>query len=184
MPWSLKHFQQSGQNHYLTFSCYHRQPKLGTPAPRDLFISALETVRQQYELFVYGFAVMPEHVHLLAGEPEKGQLAQALQSLKQSVAPRLALRAAEPFWQARYYDFNVWSERKFTGKLRYIHRNPVTRGLVDRPEHWPWSSFRHYLTGEHCGVEVESRWTARARERLGIFPTAQNRKEKPRPSRA
>jgi putative transposase len=48
----LKHFQQSGQNHYLTFSCYHRQPKLGTPAPRDLFISALETVRQQYELFV------------------------------------------------------------------------------------------------------------------------------------
>jgi len=42
---------------------------------------------------------------LLVGEPEKGQLAQALQSLKQSVARRLALRAAEPFWQARYYDF-------------------------------------------------------------------------------
>jgi len=127
---------------------------------------------------------MPEHVHLLVGEPEKGQLAQALQSLKQSVARRLALRAAEPFWQARYYDFNVWSERKFTGKLRYIHRNPVTLGLVDRPEHWPWSSFRHYLAGEHCGVEVESRWTERARERLRIFPTAQNRQEKPRPSGA
>jgi putative transposase len=45
-------------------------------------------------LFVYGFVVMPEHVHLLVGEPEKGQLAQALQSLKQSVARRLALRAA------------------------------------------------------------------------------------------
>jgi putative transposase len=50
---------------------------------------------------------MPEHVHLLVGEPENGQLAQALQSLKQSVARRLALRAAEPFWQARYYDFNL-----------------------------------------------------------------------------
>jgi len=95
MPWSLKHFQQSGQNHYLTFSCYQRQPKLGTPAPRDLFVHALETVRQQYESFVYGFVVMPEHVHLLVGEPEKGNLAQALQSLKQSVARRLALRAAE-----------------------------------------------------------------------------------------
>jgi putative transposase len=122
---------------------------------------------------------MPEHVHLLVGEPEKGQLAQALQSLKQSVAPRLALRAAEPFWQARYYDFNVWSERKFTGKLRYIHRNPVTRGLVDRPEHWPWSSFRHYLTGEVCGVEIESQWTARQRERLGIFPPVQTVKKSP-----
>jgi REP-associated tyrosine transposase len=138
-------------------------------------------VRQQYGLFVYGFVVMPEHVHLLVSEPEKGRLAQALQSLKQSIARKLALRAAEPFWQARYYDFNVWSERKFTEKLRYIHRNPVTRGLVDRPEEWPWSSFRHYLTGQECGVEIESQWTARARERerLGIFPTVQSAKKTP-----
>ena len=98
-------------------------------------------MRQKYELLVYGFVVMPEHVHLLVSEPAKGQLAQALQSLKQSVARTLALRAAEPFWQARYYDFNVWSERKITEKLRYIHRNPVTRGLVDHPEDWPGQAF-------------------------------------------
>src|SRR5438045_7763341 len=54
---------ESGQNHSLTFSCYHRQPKLDAPAPRDLFVKALETVRQQYGLLVYGFVVMPEHVH-------------------------------------------------------------------------------------------------------------------------
>ncbi|HET9408295.1 MAG TPA: hypothetical protein VFO39_13730 [Candidatus Sulfotelmatobacter sp.] len=47
-----------------------------------------------------------------------------------------------------YYDFNVWSERKFIEKLRYLHRNPVTRGLVQRPEDWPWSSFRHSATDE------------------------------------
>jgi putative transposase len=175
--------QQSGQNHSLTFSCYHRQPKLGTAATRNLFVRTLETVRQHYGLLVYGFVVMPEHVHLLVSEPKTGQLAQALQSLKQLVARKLALRATEPFWQARYYDFNMWSERKFTEKLRYIHRNPVTRALVGRPEDWTWSSFRHYLTGEPCGVEIESRWTAQARERLGLFPTA-GRKENPRPSGA
>jgi putative transposase len=174
VPWSLKHFQESGQLHYLTFSCYHRQPKLGTPAPRDLFVKRLETVRQQYGLFVYGFVVMPEHVHLLVSEPEKGRLAQALQSLKQSIARKLALRAAEPFWQ---HDFNV--RRKFTDKLRYIHRNPVTRGLAARPEDWPWSSFRHYMTGEQCGVQIESQWTVRARERLGIFPIVQSAKKTP-----
>ena len=146
MPWSLKHFQESGQLHYLTFSCYHRQPKLGTPAPRHLFVKRLETVRQQYGFFVYGFVVMPEHVHLLVSEPEKGRLAQALQSLKQSIARNLALRAAEPFWQARYYDFNVWSARKRIEKLRYIHRNPVKRGLVQSPDQWRWSSFRSYAT--------------------------------------
>ncbi len=129
---------------------------------------------------------MPEHVHLLVNEPERGTLAQAMQSLKQSVARRLALRATDPFWQARYYDFNVWSERKFVKKLRYIHRNPVARGLVARPEDWTWSSFRHYLNGEPGPVEIESHWTARSRERMGIFLTATMRpaKEKPRPSGA
>ena len=45
------------------------------------------------------------------------------------------------FWQARFYDFNVWTERKRIEKLRYIHRNPVERGLVSSPEQWRWSSF-------------------------------------------
>jgi putative transposase len=38
------------------------------------------------------------------------------------------------FWQARFYDFNVWTEKKRIEKLRYIHRNPVKRGLVTSPE--------------------------------------------------
>src|SRR5438309_511209 len=80
-------------------------------------------------------------------------------------ARRLNLRGAEPFWQDRYYDFNVYSERKQVEKLRYIHRNPVVRGLVAAPEDWAWSSFRHYATGVEGVVEIESEWTARARER-------------------
>ena len=123
---------------------------------------------------------------MLVNEPERGTLAQAMQSLKQSVARRLALRATDPFWQARYYDFNVWSERKFVEKLRYIHRNPAARGLVARPEDWPWSSFRHYVSGELGAVEIESQWTARQRERAGIFPRVRVRPsaEKARPSGA
>jgi putative transposase len=136
-------------------------------------------VRQSYGLCVYGYVVMPEHVHLLVNEPDRGCVSQMLQSLKQSVARTLALRAADSFWQARYYDVNVWSESKFVEKLRYIHRNPVTRGLVKRPEDWQWSSFRHYLTGADGTVKIESQWTARRRERLGIV-----RSRKPRPSGA
>ena len=64
---------------------------------------------------------MPEHVHMLVSEPEHRDLAHAMQSLKQGVARSLALRAAESFWQERYYDFNVWKEKKFVEKLRYIH---------------------------------------------------------------
>ena len=98
---------------------------------------------------------MPEHVHLLLSEPERATLAQALQALKQSVARRLI--ASHPhFWQARYYDFNVRTAKKRIEKLRYIHRNPVKRGLVEKPEDWEWSSFRHYATGVDGVVEIES----------------------------
>ncbi len=49
-------------------------------------------------------------------------------------------------------------------KLRYLHRNPVKRGLVKDPGEWEWSSFRHYAFREMGVVEIESEWTARDRE--------------------
>ncbi|MDR3712327.1 MAG: hypothetical protein P4L51_05890, partial [Puia sp.] len=56
--------------------------------------------------------------------------------------------------------FNVHNEKKRVEKLRYTHRNPVKRGLVQKPEQWPWSSFRHYATGHIGTVEIESQGTA------------------------
>jgi putative transposase len=170
MPWGLKRFQDTRQIHFLTFSCYHRRPRFTNAGDCGMFVSALERVRGNYNLCVYGYVVMPEHVHILVSEPERSSLAQVIKSLKQGVARRLALRAVDSFWQARYYDFNVWSEKKFVEKLRYIHRNPVKRGLVARPEEWRWSSFRHYAMGEAGVVRIESQWTARKREWAGVSP--------------
>ena len=152
MPWGLKRFQQTRQLHFVTFSCYRRQPLLATPQAKDLFEAALEQARIRYGFFVSGYVVMPEHVHLLVSEPEQGTLAQALQAVKQSVARRL-IGEGEHFWHARYYDFNVWSAAKRIEKLRYMHRNPVTRGLVSRPEDWDWSSFRHLTGGKVVQIE-------------------------------
>ena len=69
-----------------------------------------------------------------------------------------------PFWQKRYYDRNVRDEDEFTVKLRYLHRNPVARGLVKYPGDWKWTSFRHYALRERGPVEIESQWTATDRE--------------------
>ena len=117
-------------------------------------------MRLRYDFCVFGYVAMPEHVHLLVTEPRKAILAKAIQALKLSVAVQ---RKERPFWQARYHDFNVFATRKHVEKLRYIHRNPVTRGLVGKPEDWPWSSFRHYVTGEIGTVEIESWWTGTRR---------------------
>jgi len=163
MPWSLKRFQNTGQSHFVTFSCYHRRPMFTTVASRRLFESALERVRRKFRLRVFGYVVMPEHVHLLVSEPHRETLADALKSLKQSISRRL-IGNAEHFWQKRYYDRNVRNYREFTVKLRYLHRNPVKRGLVQRPDQWNWSSYRHYALRETGIVEIESEWTAQDRE--------------------
>ena len=160
MARGLVRYQQCGCLHFVTFSCFHRLPYVGTGVARDLFESALERIRSRYRFAVSGYVAMPEHIHILVGEPLNGLLAGAIQALKLSFAKR---RKLSPFRQARYYDFNVWSAEKVAEKLGYMHRNPVVRGLVTKPEDWPWSSFRHYATGEVGAVEIESSWTAARR---------------------
>ena len=158
MPWALRRYQHTGDLHFLTFSCYRGQQKLGTPSSRVLFESSLEKTRVRYKFNVLGYVVMPEHIHLLVTEPEEEPLAKAMQALKQSVSRQLG--RGEPFWQSRYYDFNVYTERKRIEKLRYMHRNPVKRGLVEIPEQWPWSSFRQYAMGIDGTVKVSLPWRA------------------------
>ncbi len=165
MPRDLVRYQETGDLHFVTFSCYGRRPYLATPEAKELFERALERMRVRYEFFVTAYVVMPEHVRLLMSEPRGVRLATALQAIKLSVAVQ---RTERPFWSHRYYDFNVWSERKLMEKRRYLHRNPVARGLVRTPEAWEWSSFRHWWTGEVGTVEIESNWTAARRGGLGM----------------
>ena len=192
MTGGLRRFHESRQSHFLTFSCYHRQPKFNSPEACDLFLECFEAMRSRFAIRIYGYVVMPEHVHLLLSEPEHGMLADAMHFLKLSFAKRLKavvphptvpqvrgrfLAAnlgsvqgrhdevpSTPFWQKRYYDRNVRDEDEFTVKLRYLHRNPVARGLVRNPADWKWSSFRHYALREKGPVEIESQWTATDRE--------------------
>ena len=169
MTRGLKRYHHSAQSHFVTFSCYRRLRHLNSTALRDLFIKKLEQTRVRFGLRVYGFVAMPEHVHLLVSEPARADLATALRSLKVAVSAEsknilgLANVDRRRFWQARYYDLNVRDHEQFVEKLQYIHRNPVKRGLVGRPEDWKWSSFRHYSEGVDVGVEIESERTARKR---------------------
>jgi len=167
MPSGLLRYHHSGQSHFLTFSCYRREPRFQSESTYDLFLVCLESMRVKFRSHVYGYVVMPEHVHLLVSEPQRGTLADAMHSLKLSFTKRLRGGAGvQPgrFWQARGYDRNVRNAAEFSVKLAYIHENPVKRGLVKAPEDWKWSSFRHYAYREVGMVEIESEWTARDRE--------------------
>jgi putative transposase len=174
VPKLLKRFYGAGDLHFITCSCYKRKSILGTPSRRDLFLIVLERMRRRYRLVVIGYVVMPEHFHLLITEPQVGDPSVVMQALKLGFArrvlaemaraqvskgsrpgaPSFVEKAPSHVWSARFYDFNVYTERKRVEKLRYIHRNPVERGLVMEPDQWLWSSFRWYLHGEVGPVRI------------------------------
>jgi putative transposase len=154
--------------HFITFSCYRRMKLLDGAEARDLFERELERVRLWYGCYIAAYVVMPEHVHLLISEPDRGKLSVVIQMLKQITSRRLRPSGLPHFWQARYYDFAVWTEEKCAEKISYIHHNPITRGLVSRPEDWKWSSFLQWAEGTVGGVEIECPATARRRERMEL----------------
>jgi putative transposase len=183
MPNRLHRYYGAGYLHFITTSCYQRRPLLGSPLNRDLFLQVLEDVRRRYHFIVVGYVVMPEHVHLLLSEPERGNPSRVMQAVKQGFARRILRRprpAADPrqanlagrevsaeghIWQHRFYDFVVFTEKKRVEKLRYMHRNPVKRGLVLEPQQWRWSSFCDYAEGRHGPVLVNE--PRRAKMRVG-----------------
>ena len=184
MPRGLHRYYGAGYLHFITTSCYQRLPLLGRAKTRDLLVAVLEQVRRRYHFVVVGFVVMPEHVHLLISEPERGNPSTVMQVVKQSFARRLLRMRRKRrdarqgalwdlaldqghVWQRRFYDLVVWNEHKRVQKLRYMHRNPVVRGLVLEPEQWRWSSYRHYAYGESGAVLVNEIQKAE----LKIVPT-------------
>ena len=163
---------------------------------RDLFVQVLEQVRQRYQFVVVAYVVMPEHFHLLISEPEKANPSVVIQALKLGVARRMlsARKRREKeltsqeglgmnpvpqhIWQVRFYDYNVWTGRKQVEKVRYIHRNPVRRGLVESPEQWRWSSFRAYAFGETGPVRVNDWKVLKMKTRGAVTLTSAKPKAK------
>jgi putative transposase len=165
MPYGLKRFQKAEALHFITFSCFHRLPFFEAPATKETFELVLEQTRSRHGARVYAYVLMPEHIHLLMNEPPVILLAQFLKALKQITSRKLRGDRRQ-FWQDRYFDANIYSQSARSQVIRYIHRNPVKRGLVASPQQYPWSSFNHYATGIRGVVEIESEWTARTRDPL------------------
>jgi putative transposase len=156
----IRHYGR-GHLHFITFTCYRRLPVLRSVRARNAFVQILGELRDRYCFSLVGHVVMPEHIHLLIGEPAKGTPTTVIQVLKQRISHRLRCKKRKPsgqfslafadsdgllvrFWQRRFYDFNVWSLKKRVGKLHYMHMNPLKRNLVHHPRDWLWSSYSFY----------------------------------------
>lgn len=168
-----------GHAHYLTFSCYHRQPFLGKARPILWLIEAIDSARTKAPFDLWAYVIMPDHAHLLLRPHEKVRISSVLHAIKLPVARRALVWAQEHsdaalgrmkhvtsggkvscrFWQrGGGYDRNLWTVQEIAEKVHYVHANPVRRGLVDHPRQWRWSSWRawHEDTDEPLTLDRES----------------------------
>lgn len=168
----MKRREIPGGVRFLTFSCQRRLPLLDTSDTRNVFARSLREARERHGFELIAWVAMPEHVHLIVRPIGSVLLSTTLKSLKLSVAQRIlavlrdsksamlsevALADGSPrVWQkGGGFDRNVRGENELMREIRYVHRNPVTRELVQSPLDWAWSSAR-WWDGRHRGLPQDS----------------------------
>ncbi|MCA0383394.1 MAG: transposase [Bacteroidetes bacterium] len=142
------------------------QPLLAQPMMRTIVLDSLRHLCKERWVTIYGFVLMPNHIHLLwrmEGNERKESAAASFSKFtshhfKKALAEQApALLAAfsstkndrqYQFWKRDPLAIPITSEEALLQKLRYIHDNPVRAGLCATPEAYAWSSATYYATGE------------------------------------
>jgi putative transposase len=159
-------YNTPGDAHVLTFNCFHGEAFLSKDRTRLWLIDSLCRARERLSLDIWAYVIMPEHCHLLVFprtpaysisrilEAIKLPVTRRAKSFLQQTAPESLhrMRDEQPGGQVAYrfwqrgggHDRNLFEPKAVHSQIEYLHNNPVRRGLVARPEDWPWSSAAWY----------------------------------------
>jgi putative transposase len=115
---------------------------LQDPQIAAFVVVALKSGSKDFGRYVlHAFVVMANHVHLLlTPKVEAREITKSIKGVTARFADRILNRAGERFWQDESFDHWMRSEAEFVRTKEYVEHNPVTAGLVERPEDWRWSS--------------------------------------------
>jgi len=173
---AIRHFNDPGHTHFLTFSCFQQLPLLSRERTRHWFVQATGNAKEKYRFALLAYVIMPDHAHLLVCPLlPVYDIALFLKAIKQSVArkakhflrennqnwlEKLTVRRGNRevfrFWQTGPgYDRNIHTENELFEKIAYIHNNPVTRGLVTAVEEWKWSSAGWYNGNRNVVLSID-----------------------------
>lgn len=161
--------------YFMTATIVEWLPVFTTAESCEIIVRALAHCREHKGLRVRAFVVLDNHIHLLAEAPNLPRVIQALKSHTAAEIIALAERSNRDWllnqfayyrkkhkggsryqvWQEGYHPQRIQGEKMRAQKVRYIHNNPVRRGLVELPEHWRYSSARNYLLDDHSVLEID-----------------------------
>lgn len=159
---NLRHLNDFGTARFITFSCYRRLKFLSDSTSKELFIKHLDLVRKKYLFQLYGYVIMPKHVHLVLYPTVSLKMGLVIREIKSKMAREYFEINKENipdgkhvFWQKRCYDYNCRIPDSVIEKINYCHNNPVKRGLVKSPGDWRWSSYNFYQGDENIPIILD-----------------------------
>lgn len=129
-----RHAIQNDQAMLITTVTHNRRPYFKNDVLAREAVDQIYRVQEHRPFFLFGFVIMPDHVHLLVNVPEPETISNIMRLYKMGLSFQTGI---SPLWQKR---FDARISRNVFGGLEYIHMNPVNAGLCDAPECYAWSS--------------------------------------------
>ncbi len=147
---------QETRTYFLTFVTAQRRRLFQVCENAQLMVAHLQESREKKRFALYGFVIMPDHVHLLLIPAEDVSLEKAVQFIKGGFSYRL--KSKVDVWERGYNEVQVKAVDQFEAFRGYIEQNPVRKGMVREAAEYPYSS-----AGRIGDVDARPEWFDRAR---------------------
>ena len=129
---------------------HNSQDIFTTDEEKKSYLEWLRDAAREYELAIHAYALMPNHVHILATPKTSLSASKVMQSIGRRYAQLFNLThgSSGTVWEGRFKSCLIDPDAYFLMVQKYIEQNPVRAGLVQKPEEWAWSSYQHHAGSE------------------------------------
>ncbi len=144
---NIKRFYPENAAYFLTTVTQDRTLVFNDPKNCKILLVTLEYFKLILDYRLYGFCIMPDHLHIIIHPFGNYNFSYIMKMLKGSFARKINKISGKEgkLWQRNFYDECITNSVKLIQKLEYIHNNPVKENLVNSPEEYPFSSYNHYF---------------------------------------
>ncbi len=164
---------------FITTTIVRWLPVFSDSAIAEEVLDQFERLREQLQLKIKAFCLMPSHLHAITVSANMGDISILMRKWKSLSSKAIGnySRAHRPewiiqfednaqqynvrqdqkyqVWTPRFDDFAIRDDKQYEIKFNYIHSNPVRAGLVEKCEDYPYSSFRDYLGRKNGYIRID-----------------------------
>ncbi|HVL09552.1 MAG TPA: transposase [Burkholderiaceae bacterium] len=149
----LPRLQVAGVPVHVLLRGNNRQPVFFADGDYALYLDCLRMAAREHDFAVHGFALLPNHIHLIGTPRQPDSLSKTMQAVGRRYTRQVNLLTGRSgtLWEGRFRSMLFDPAQYLLPLLCYVDTNPVRAGMVAMPEHYRWTSFRH-----HAGLESVS----------------------------